>query len=67
MLEERVVLADGILLELIFRSRSNYRLACRQANRLLVEYSSERAYEFSSVEKLRYDFERDVEKALHQG
>ena len=67
MLEERVVLADGVLLELVFRSRSNWRLACRQGSRLLVEYSSARAYEFKSVEKLRYDFERDVEKALSQG
>ena len=67
MLEARVVLADGVLLELIFHSRSNYRLACRKANRLLVEYSSERAYDFKSVEKLRYDFQRDAEDALRQG
>ena len=67
MFEERVVLAGGVVLELILRSRSDYRLACRKANRLLVEYGGGRAYEFKSVEKLRYDFERDVEKALRQG
>jgi len=67
MVEERVVLADGVLLELSFRSHADYRLACRKGARLLVEYRSGRAYAFKSVEKLRYDFERDVEKALRQG
>ena len=67
MLEERVVLPDGVLIELIFRSPSDYRLACGKGGRLLVEYGGDRVYEFKSVEKLRYDFERDVEKALRQG
>jgi len=67
MFEERVVLADGVWLELVFHSRSNYRLACLKGGRLLVEYSSASAYEFKSVEKLRYDFERDAEDALRQG
>ena len=67
MVEERVVLPDGVVLELVFCSRSNYRLACRKGNRLLVEYGGTRAYDFKSVEKLRYDFERDVEDALRQG
>lgn len=67
MFEERVVFADGVLLELVFRSRSDFRLTCRKGSRLLVEYGGGRAYEFKSVEKLRYDFERDVEKALAQG
>jgi len=67
MIEEHVVLADGVLFELVFRSRSNYRLACLQGKRLLVEYSSASAYEFKSVEKLRYDFERDAENALRKG
>jgi hypothetical protein len=67
MFEERVVLADGVLLELIFHSHSNYRLRCLKGNRLLVEYSGASAYEFKSVEKLRYDFERDAEDALRQG
>ena len=67
MFEERVVLPDGVLIELIFRSHVDYRLACRKGGRLLVEYGGDRVYEFKSVEKLRYDFERDVEKALRQG
>ncbi len=67
MFQERVVLADGVLFELIFHSRSEYRLACWKGNRLLVEYSSAGGYEFKSVEKLRYDFERDAEDALRQG
>jgi hypothetical protein len=67
MFEERVVLGDGMLLELIFRSPSSYRLACRKHGRVLVEYTSARAYRFKSVEQLRYDFERDVENALRQG
>jgi hypothetical protein len=66
MFEERLLLADDVMLELDFRSASNYRLACRRGRRLLVDYRSGRAYEFKSVEKLRYDFERDVEKALRQ-
>ena len=65
--EERVVLADGVMLELVFRSPSSYRLACVKRRRLLVEYGSASAYQFKSVEKLRYDFQRDVEKALRQG
>ena len=67
MFEERLVLPDGVLLELIFKSRSDFRLACRKGNRLLVEYGGKRVYDFKSVEKLRYDFGRDVEKALSQG
>lgn len=75
MFEERVVLGNGVLVELVFRSHSNYRLACLKDNRLLVEYNNRGralrgrsiAYEFKSVEKLRYDFERDVEDAERQG
>ena len=67
MYEERILLGDGVWLELSLRSHSDYRLACRKGKRLLVEYCSARAYEFTSVEKLRYDFERDVEKALRPG
>ena len=64
MFEERLLLADGVLLELSFASPADYRLACRRDGRLLVEYRSGRGYAFQSVEKLRYDFERDVENAL---
>ena len=67
MFEELIVLTDGVRFELAFTSALNYRLACVKGKRLLVEYRSGRAYEFKSVEKLRYDFERDVEKALRQG
>jgi hypothetical protein len=67
MFEERVALAGGVMLELAFHSPSNYRLACRKGGRLLVEYAGRSAYQFKSVEKLRYDFQRDVEKALRQG
>lgn len=62
-----MLLADGVLLELILRSPSEYRLSCLRGGRLLVEYRGGRGYEFKSVEKLRYDFERDVEQALRQG
>ncbi|MEO8145387.1 MAG: hypothetical protein ABI654_14345 [Betaproteobacteria bacterium] len=67
MFQERVVLADGVLLELVFRSRTDYRLACLKGGRVLVEYPNAADYEFKSVEKLRYDFERDAEDALRQG
>ena len=65
MHEERVVLANGVLLELIFRSSSDYRLTCRKGPRVLVEYKPSKTV--TSVEKLRYDFERDVENALRKG
>jgi hypothetical protein len=67
MFQERAVLGDGVMFDLVFRSRTDYRLACLKAGRLLVEYSSAKPYEFKSVEKLRYDFERDAEDALRQG
>jgi hypothetical protein len=67
MFQEHVVLADGVLLELLFVSQASYRLACSKDGRLLAEYSSARRYEFKSVEKLRYDFERAVENALRAG
>ena len=67
MFQERVVLPDGVLLEIVFRSRDDYRLACLKDGRALVEYSNAGRYEFKSVEKLRYDFERDAEDALRQG
>ena len=67
MFQERVVLDEGVMLELTFRSPTDYHLACTKGRRLLVEYGSPGAYAFKSVEKLRYDFQRDVEKALRQG
>ena len=67
MYEERLVLGDGVRFELFFRSPADYRLACIRDGRVLVEYGSAGRYEFKSVEKLRYDFERDAEDALRQG
>ena len=67
MFHERVVEGDGVMFELMFHSASNYRLACLRGGRLLVEYRGAGSYEFKSVEKLRYDFERDAEDALRQG
>ena len=67
MFEERVVLAGGVRLELIFHSPSDFRLACLKGRKPLVEYHGKSRYEFKSVEKLRFDFERDVEDALRQG
>jgi hypothetical protein len=67
MFQEHVVLADGVLLELLFNSQASYCLACRKDGRLLVEFSSARRYAFKSVEKLRYDFESAVKDALRAG
>jgi len=67
MFQERVVLPEGIEYELLFRSKSDYRLACLKDGRALVVYTPADKYDFKSVEKLRYDFERDAEDALHQG
>ena len=67
MLEECLVLADEVRVELVFQSRSDFRLTCLKGRQVLVQYRSTSRYEFKSVEKLRYDFERDVEDALRQG
>jgi hypothetical protein len=64
MLRERVLLAQGIL-AIDLEADRRYRL--RYAD--LVEYTPGKrrvrgrtaAYEFRSVEQLRYDFERDVQ------
>jgi len=58
LLRERVVLADGGMLEIELHDDLRYRLAWRG-----VVYTDKRRYEFRSVEQLRYDFERDVQKA----
>jgi hypothetical protein len=67
MFSERMVLGDDAMLDLEFRSPRDYRLAYLRAGRVLVEFGSARSYEFKSVEKLRYDFERAIEDALRQG
>ena len=70
---------EGIVLALNFAREDFFRLSMTRGKKLLVRYSNEgkgprrqlrgreSAYEFKSVEKLRYDFERDVEDALRQG
>ena len=79
MLEERTVRANGFVMEILFRPGEGYRLACLKGKDLLVEFRGtgrrhrrtvrgrETAYEFKSVEQLRYDFERDAEDAQRQG
>ena len=78
MFEERVLLATGVLMELKFCGEDSFRLSARKKEKLLVEYKGdgirrsrlvrgrEGAYEFKSVEKLRYDFERDAQDAQPQ-
>ena len=78
MLEERVVLPGGEILALNLLAGFHYNLSVRKGQRILIEYKSDgakhrrvvrgraSAYEFKSVEKLRYDFERDAEDAQHQ-
>lgn len=78
MFVERVVLPGGEVLELKLLNEMQYSLIFRQGRKTLVEYKGnggkhartvrgrESAYEFKSVEKLRYDFERDAEDAGRQ-
>ena len=67
MFEERLLLADDFVLETRIPDDMDFVLLLRKGKTILVEYSSAGGYEFKSVEKLRYDFERDVEDALRQG
>lgn len=67
MFEERLLLPDGYLLEARILAGQDFVLSLRKGRTLLVEYRSGGRYAFKSVEKLRYDFERDVEDALRQG
>ena len=79
MFEERVALADGRRLVMRFVSEALYSLSIYREGRLLVEYHNDGdghhrrvrerdlAYDFRSVEQLRYDFERDAEDAQRQG
>ena len=57
LLREMVVTARGVL-EIELHDDLTYRLAWRG-----VVYRTGDKYAFRSVEQLRYDFERDVEKA----
>jgi len=67
LFEERLLLPDGFVLEARIFDGLEFVLSLRKGKTLLVEYSNTSRYEFKSVEKLRYDFERDVENALRQG
>jgi hypothetical protein len=57
LLREKVVL-DGEILEIELHDDLRYRLSWRG-----IVYDQKRRYDFRSVEQLRYDFERDVQKA----
>jgi hypothetical protein len=67
MLEERLLLPDGFVLEARILGGMDFVLSLRKGKTILVEYSNASGYEFKSVEKLRYDFQRDAEDALRQG
>jgi len=65
LLQEKVLLADGTLLEIELAADGSYRL--RYGAQVEYRNHGRRAggralpYAFRSVEQLRYDFERDVE------
>jgi len=71
MLEARILLQDGALLEISLKPRRQYTLRFGIPGSWLVVYENARRsvrgraepYEFRSVEQMRYDFERDVEEA----
>ena len=65
MFEEIFIGTDGVLQARV-NNDLTFSLTFRRGKKILVEYGSGRTYGFKSVEKLRYDFERDVEKALRQ-
>jgi len=79
MLEECLVLENGFSMRFSLQDGGRYILSLRHREDALVEYKGEgrkhlrslrgreSAYQFKSVEKLRYDFERDAEDALRQG
>ena len=58
LLREKVVLPDGVL-EIELHDDLRYRLSWGA----VVYDNDKRGYSFRSVEQLRYDFERDVQKA----
>jgi hypothetical protein len=67
MFREYVILEEGVFFEVFFASPSHFCLRCGKDGKVLVEYSNTSTYELRSVEKLRYDFEKDVENALRKG
>jgi len=64
MFEERLLLPGDCVLETRIDDERNFVLAYKKGKTLLVEYSNASRYQFKSVEKLRYDFERAVADAL---
>ena len=58
LLLRETVVADGGILEIELHDDLRYRLRWRG-----VTYDQRRRYDFRSVEQLRYDFERDAQKA----
>ena len=58
LLRETVVTDGGERLEIELHDDLRYRLSWRG-----IVYDHKRRYDFRSVEQLRYDFERDVQKA----
>ena len=67
MFEERLLLPGGFILETRVAGERDFSLSLRKGGAILVEYGSAKNYAFKSVEKLRYDFERDAEDALRRG
>ena len=67
MFEERLLLPEGFILEARIFDDLNFVLTLRKGKTILVDYSNTSGYEFKSVEKLRYDFERDAEDTLRKG
>ena len=67
MFEELLLLPDDFVLEARIFDGMDFLLSLRKGKTILVEYSNASGYEFKSVEKLRYDFQRDAEDALRTG
>ena len=58
LLQETVVMDAGERLEIELHDDLRYRLSWKG-----ITYDHKRKYAFRSVEQLRYDFERDAQKA----
>ena len=71
MLDARILLPRGALLEVLLQPQLRYRLRYGRPGDWQVIYEDgwrsvrgrRSAYGFRSVEQMRYDFERDVERA----
>lgn len=79
MLRDCVVLGGGRRIDIALDRQWRYRLCYVAGARVWVEYwnsgqghrrrvrGRESAYDFKSVEQLRYDFEQDAKNAQHPG